>query len=588
MISGTKRGSALRTITIVAAIVGARIALGADGTATADAPTLPDAAADSADTIYFGGDVVTVNDAQPSVEAVAVKSGRILAVGTRIAVEKAHKGIGTKVVDLVGRTLVPGFIDPHSHFMNSLAMKDMANVSSPPVGPATNPEEIAVELRKFADAKGTRPGELVIGYGYDENQMAEGRALTRDDLDKVFPDNPVLVLHVSLHGAVLNSAAMAKFGITAATPTPSGGVIVRKAGSQEPAGLVMETAFLPIFAQLPTPTPEQEIEQLKFGQRMYAAAGVTTAHEGATHAHQVELLKRGAGQGALFIDVIAYPFITDLDKVLAANPAASFGRYRNRLKLGGCKITMDGSPQGRTAYFTAPYLTGGPGGENDWRGEPTFPQDTFNRMLKKCYDLGLQVMLHANGDAAIDMILAGHAFAAAGSMDKDRRSTVIHSQFVRRDQLQKYVDYRLIPSFYTEHAYFFSDAHIRNRGREQAYFLSPMKSAITSGLRPTNHTDFNVLPIDHMMVIWSAVNRTSRSGEVIGPDERVSPLEALKAITINAAYQDFEEATKGSIEPGKLADLVILDGNPLTVKPDAIKDIKVLETIKEGKTIYQR
>ncbi len=542
----------------------------------------------TADTIYHGGTIVTVNDAQPTAEAVAVKGGRILAVGARAELLRAHKGAATTEVDLGGKTMIPGIIDPHSHFINALAMSTQANVSAPPVGPASTPGEIVAELKKHVAAKGIKPGELVMGYGYDENLMPEGHPLTRDVLDPAIPDNPVLVMHVSLHGAVLNSAAMKKYGISAATKTPAGGVIVRKPGSQEPAGLLMETAFLPIFAQLPAPTPEQELGQLKSGQDLYAAAGVTTATEGATHAPQVELLQRGASRGALFIDVVAYPFITDLDLVLEKNPASSFGRYQGHFKLGGCKITMDGSPQGRTAYFTSPYLTGGPGGERDWRGEPTFPQETFNGMLKKCYGHRLHTLAHANGDAAIDMVLKGHEYAAAGSLDEDRRTTIIHSQFVRKDQLEKYRQYRLVPAFYTEHTFFFADAHLENRGKQQAYFLSPMKTAIGMGLRPTNHTDFNVAPIDQMMVLWSAVTRKSRSGEVIGPDERIGPLDALKAITINAAYQYFEEKTKGSIEPGKLADLVILSANPLTVEPEAIKDIEVVRTIKEGKTIFER
>jgi predicted amidohydrolase YtcJ len=165
---------------------------------------------------------------------------------------------------------------------------------------------------------------------------------------------------------------------------------------------------------------------------------------------------------------------------------------------------------------------------------------------------------------------------------------VIHSQFVRPDQLDKYVAYKFIPALFTEHTFYFGDTHVRQRGKEQAYFLSPMRAAIDRGLRPTNHTDFNVSPLDQMFVIWTAVNRVSRGGEVIGPDQRVTPMEALEAITINAAYQCFEEATKGSIEVGKLADLVILDRNPLTVDPMAIKDIRVVETIKEGKPIYRR
>jgi predicted amidohydrolase YtcJ len=539
-----------------------------------------------ADTIYFGGDIITINDAQPSVEAVAIKDGRIRAVGTRTDIERGYKGKATVMVDLAGRTLLPGFLDPHSHYINSLTMANQVNVFAPPAGPGKDVEAIVAELVKFRDARKIPEGETIMAYGYDETSMPGGRTLTRDDLDRDFPNNPVMVGHTSLHGAVLNSAAFKKYGISAATKTPPGGIIVRKKGSNEPEGLVMETAWIPIFSSLPKPTPEQEVEWSKAGQMIYAAAGVTTAQEGATHAGDIAIMQRAAAGGATIIDVIAFPFILDLDAVLKANPVSTFGTYTNHLKLGGVKITLDGSPQGRTAFFTQPYLVDGPNGQKKWRGELPFPQDTVNAWFKRVYDLGLPLNVHANGDAAIDVLLTAHQYAAAGSLDKERRTTIIHSQFVRLDQLDSYVAYRFIPSFFTEHTFYFGETHVKQLGQGRAFFLSPMRAAIDKGLRPTNHTDYNVSPIDQMFVVWTAVNRVSRGGEVIGPDQRITPLEALKAITINAAYQYFEENSKGSIEPGKLADLVILDKNPLTVNPMAIKDIKVVETIKEGHTIY--
>jgi predicted amidohydrolase YtcJ len=539
----------------------------------------------TADAIYFGGDILTVNDKQPTVEAVAIKDGKILAVGARADLEKNYKGSTTQSIDLAGKTLSPSFIDPHSHFSDSLSMSDRVNVSAPPVGPAKNPAEIVAQLQQ--DAKSKEPGELIIGYGYDENLMPKGQHLNRDQLDKAFPNNPVLVVHVSMHGAVLNSAAFEKFGLKDGMKTPEGGVIARKPGTQELDGLIMETAYLPVFSALPNPTPEQVLASGKAGQMIYAKAGITTAQEGATHVSQLEVLQDLAARKMLFIDVVSYPFILDLDKVLEKNPASSFGVYNNRLKLGGCKITLDGSPQGKTALFTTPYLTGGPTGQKHWLGESTFPQDFANASVKKCYDNGLQMLMHANGDGAVDMAIKAHEFAAGSDPEKDRRTVIIHSQFARKDQLQKYVQYKLIPSFFTEHTFLFSDAHLKNRGKEQTYFISPMRTAIDLGLRPTNHTDYGVAPIDQMMTIWSAVNRLSRTGEVIGPDQRITPLEALKAITINAAYQYGEESSKGSLESGKLADMVILDRNPLKVNPMEIKDIKVVETLKEGKTIYK-
>lgn len=542
---------------------------------------------DNSAIVYFGGDIITMmGDTPEYAEALLVNDGKIIFVGsTEEAMELA--GDGHQKIDLEGKTLLPGFIDPHSHFINALGMSSQANCSPSPVGDANNVDGVIKSLTKLKNDKKIPDGELIMGYGYDDTVMPEGKLLNRDDLDQSFPNNPVMVLHVSLHGAVLNSLAMQQFGISTDTETPPGGIIVRKPGTNEPYGLIMETAFLPIFSQLPKPNEEELLKQVKDGQMIYAAAGVTTAQEGASHYGDVEILQKAADNNSLFIDVVSYPFITEFDIIFKTYSAEDFGKYHNHFKLGGIKITIDGSPQGRTALFTTPYLTGGPGGEKNWLGESTFSQDEVNTMLKNVYDKGLQSTFHANGDGAIDMCIKAHEYASNGDPTRERRTTIIHSQFVRKDQLEKYVKYKMIPSLYTEHTFFFSDAHIKNRGLEQTSFISPMKTANDIGLKPTNHTDFNVAPIDQMMVVWTAVNRVSRSGEVIGAGERVTPYQALQAITCNAAYQYFEEDKKGSLENGKLADLVILNSNPLKVDPMKIKEIQVLETIKDGETIYK-
>lgn len=541
----------------------------------------------AAATIYVGANVITMDDAHPTAEAVAVYDGRITAVGTRTDVLADQRGPTTAVVELDGATLAPGFVDPHSHYINALSVANQVNVFAPPAGPGADVPAIINALERFRDAHPITPGEMLVAYGYDDTLMPGGRTLSRADLDVDFPDTPVLVGHVSMHGAVLNGAAMRKFGITADTPTPPGGVIVRQPGSNEPDGLVMETAFLPIFAAMPKPTAAQEVDWSRAGQLLYAAAGITTAHEGASHASDVALMQRAAAGGAALIDIVAYPFILDLAEVLADNPPETFGRYVNRLKLGGVKVTLDGSPQGRTAYFTTPYLTEGPDGQQNWCGELPFTQDTVNGWFKTVYDLGLPLDIHANGDAAIDVALTAHEFAAAGDLSRPRRTVMVHSQFVRRDQLRRYVEYNIIPSFFTEHTFYFGDAHVALRGRQQADFLSPMRAALDLGLQPTNHTDFVVTPLDQMFLMWTAVNRVSRSGAVLGADQCITPAEALRTITINAAAQYGEADQKGSLTPGKLADLVVLDGNPLTVDPMAIKDIRVLETIKEGQSVYR-
>jgi predicted amidohydrolase YtcJ len=543
------------------------------------------AQAQVADAIYWGGDIVTVDEAQPTAEALAVKDGKIVGVGARAAIETSHKGATTRVVDLGGKTLVPGFVDGHSHFTVGLQISRQANCFVPPAGPGKSIADVITALKQLQRKFNIPKNDPIVGYGYDGSAISDGRELTAADLDVDFPENPVYVQHVSGHGGVCNSVALAKFNITKDTPTPTGGVIVRKPGSNEPAGLVMETAWFPIIGSLPKPSEDELLSRFKEGQEIYAAAGITTAQDGATSAANVALLQKAAAKGLLDLDVAAYPIITAAREILKSNPPEAFGKYTNRLKLAGIKVATDGSPQMRTAFFTTPYLTGGPNGDKDWRGVPLVSKAQLQESVAFVYSNNLQLIIHCNGDAAIDLFLEAHE-ATARDRTADLRTTVIHSQFVRMDQLEKYAAYKIIPSFFTQHCFYFAETHLKNRGKQQTSFISPMKTALSLGIRCPNHTDFFVTPIDHLFLIWTAVNRLSRGGEVIGPDERISPLQALKAVTLDGAYLYREEASKGSLEVGKLADLVILDKNPLTVDPLTIKNIKVVETIKEGKTIY--
>lgn len=548
--------------------------------------------AQEVDTIYHNGSILTMAGDQPTyVEALAVSDGKIVFVGDRDTAMR-RSSAKTNIIDLKGKALLPGFLDGHSHYINSLLVANQCKLYAPPSGPGSDVPAIITALKKYAEARGIAKGEMLMGYGYDDNAMpidpatGERRLLNRDDLDAAFPDNPVRIDHVSMHGAVLNSMALKKYGITAETVTPPGGVIVRKPGTLEPWGLIMETAFLPIFEQSEPLTAEQEIEFTRAGQMLYAEAGITTAHDGATHYPQFKTMQRASEAGANLIDVIAYPFVTDVDKVIADLPVDRWGSYENRFKVGGVKVTLDGSPQGRTAFFTSPYLQGGPGGEKDWHGEPTFPPELAKQMVKKVYDLQVPLIIHCNGDAAIDLFIEGYEFARAGDFSRDWNVTTIHTQFMRKDHIPKFVQYKVRPSFYTLHTFYFADAHAANRGEIQANYISPMRDAIDAGLRPSNHTDFVVAPLDQMMMLWTAVNRISRNGATVGTSQRVTPYEGLKAMTAWAAEQYEELDTKGTLEVGKLADLVVLDRDPLQVDPMEIRDIRVVETIKEGVTIF--
>ena len=535
-----------------------------------------------ADLIISGGPIISMDPALTEVEAVAVANGRILATGRRQQIE-ALRGSSTRDLDLDGNTLAPGFIDGHSHFSMAVSAATWANLSGAPVGTVSNIADVVAELQAQAKRNATGPGEWLVGYGYDADTLTDGRGMTRDDLDVAFPDIPVIAIHVSFHGAVLNSRALAAIGYDETTPTPEGGIIVRREGTNEPLGLVMETAWFPAAHLLPKPEGEARLENLRLAQALYAKSGVTTAQDGATSPEDFAFYKEAASRGELYLDLVALGSFDRIPSFVAEK--AQYQHYNGRLKLGGIKILADGSPQGKTAYFTQPYLTGGPGGEKNWRGEPIMQQAEMDSLVQTVYSAGMRAFIHANADAAVDMALSAHAkhVKLAGP---DPRTVIIHSQFIRPDQLQAYARYGMVPSFFSNHAFFWGDVHVENLGEERAYYLSPMKSAADLDIHFTNHNDYIVTPMDQLFTVWSAVNRISRTGRIIGADQRISPEQALKAITLDGAWQYGEEDSKGSISAGKWADMVVLSGNPLTVDSMAIKDIQVLATYKEGRQIY--
>lgn len=537
-----------------------------------------------ADQIFTGANIVTMDASEPAAEAVAVKAGIIIAVGSVAEINKVT-GQQTQTIDLAGQTLLPGFIDPHSHFSHASGAASWANLSGAPVGNMASIADVVAEMKNLQQRNSVPPGEWLVGYGYDADTLTDGRHINRDDLDAAFPNNPVLIIHVSFHGGVLNSKAFATIGYDENTPTPAGGVIVRRQRSNEPLGLLMETAWFPAIASLPRPNPDGLLANIIKTQQHYAANGVTTAQDGIVSMAEFSVLKDVAARNELFIDIVALGSFAEVPEFI--DEKSTYANYNNRLKLGGIKFVTDGSPQGKTAFFSRPYLTGGPGGEQNWRGEPMLPAQQFSSSLGAVYAAGMQAFVHANADAAVDMLLAAHQ-KHMGQARPDSRTVIIHSQFIRPDQLESYAGYGMVPAFFSNHAFFWGDVHVKNLGQKRAHYLSPMNSAGKLGIHFTNHSDYMVTPLSPLFTVWSAVNRVSRSGHVIGPAERVTPLQALKAITLDAAWQYREEDSKGSISVGKKADFVVLDANPLAVDPMKIKDIAVVATYKEGREIFSR
>jgi predicted amidohydrolase YtcJ len=541
--------------------------------------------ADAADTIYVGGDIVTVNDAQPTVEALAVKDGTILAVGARTELEKKHLGGTTRVVDLKGHTLVPGFVDGHVHVLGLGPQAVGANLLAAPDGTAESIDGVVAQLQEFARGPDVGRTGWIFGMGYDDALL--GRHPTRDDLDKVSKDIPVMAVHISGHFSALNSAGLAKLGISAASKDPEGGIIRRRPGSREPNGVLEELASIPPMIAAISPQKQEDKDYfLKKGLELAKSFGYTTAAEGRAFAFQHNDLVNAAGRGLLDIDVPSY--IDYVDRKVIVAPWFS-KQYTNHYRIAGLKITLDGSPQGRTAWRTIPYLIPPDGQRAGYKGYPAIPDTKFvESLFEEAYKSGWPTHVHANGDAAIDQLIAALRPVHAKSGPGDRRFTLIHGQYIRQDQLDALQELQVIPSLFPMHTFYWGDWYEQIIGPELAAQISPIKSAINRGMMPTSHTDAPVALPNLMRVMSATVNRTSRSGKVIGPDERTTPLEALKAITLWGAHEHFEDDRKGSLEVGKLADLVILDRNPLTTDPATIGSIRVMETIKEGKTVFTR
>ena len=499
-------------------------------------------------TIYFNGDIITMESDKPAyAEAVVQQHGKIVFVGTLADAEtefaKAAK------FDLKGNTMLPGFVDAHSHFSIALGLVNQANLCSPPMGEIKNFKDIQKALVELKDTRNIPEGEWVIGWGYDPLQLEQKRDITKVELDEVLPNHKVMLVHISNHGAVLNSKALEWANITSDTPQPAGGVIARMEGSMEPAGMIFETAWLPVKANKPKANEEQLMKDIDNVVMQYAANGYTHAQDGATFTNEALFLKKAAAEGKLKIDVAALMIFAEMDQWMNHPDIVFAEDYKNGLKIQGVKIVQDGSPQGKTAYMTEPYLTGGPAGETDWHGEPTLTREQFTELFTKVWNEGLQIFVHVNGDAASDDLI--HAMETVGAnVEQDKRTVTIHTQFHRTDQLVKFAELGISPSYFTNHCFYWGDDHITNQGEERGKAISPMKSAMNAGLIVSNHSDFNVTPLDPFFILWTSMTRETRTGVGLDQNETLTAYEALQAITTGAAYQVFEEHQKGHDQNG--------------------------------------
>lgn len=520
--------------------------------------------------LYHHANIITMDNGRVC-DALLVDGDTIVALGTKEEME-CRKDPVFERIDLGGATVLPGFIDTHSHITQLAASLRFVSLRE-----CRSFSQIADTLRTYKVQNGIPDDAWIVGFGYDHNQLDEHRHPNRWELDAVFATNPILISHLSGHMGCVNSAALAATGITADTVDPEGGRIGRDE-TGVPNGYLEENAFMALSGVIPAPTRQEQLQLLDRAQQIYAGLGVTTAQEGLMRQEEYDLLRDAADAGRLFLDVVGYADIRSSAK-LAEEHAGS--TYAGRFRVGGYKLFLDGSPQGRTAWMATPYTKDAEQPET-YRGYPIYTDKTVEEYVKKAASDGLQLLTHANGDAAIDQLLNAH------KAPSKTRNVIIHAQLMRQDQLLRVKTLGLIPSYFAAHTYYWGDTHIKNFGMERAEKISPLAATKNLGIPFTLHQDTPVLPPNMLDTLWCAVTRKTKSDVVLGAEEVIDVTTALQAITVNAAYQYFEEHSKGTLEVGKLADMAVLDRNPFWEPVEALRSIRVLETIKAGKTVYRQ
>lgn len=538
----------------------------------------------SADLIFVGDNIITMDDNVAS--AVAVIGDRISAVGSREEI-LAMRDETTQFVDLGARALLPGFIDAHGHFGGVATYSALLDLSSPPVGAMENIDDIVAAIRNWIEVNNVPAGDLVYGVGYDDSLLVELRHPNRDDLDRASTTHPIVIRHVSGHLSSANSLALANYNIGVNTENPAGGIVRRRLGTNEPDGVMEETAM----GLLPG-TGILVDEELGWRLRreaadIYASFGITTIQESNVSTSYVDALKQQALEEPFAVDIVTYIMGNPLsdEELELVIPDSD---YTGGVKIGGVKFTLDGSPQGRTAWMSQPYDAGPPGVDADYVAYPSYEPDAYRQRVDRLLERGVPVLAHANGDEAIELMIDGIEEALSGVEMPDHRSVIIHAQLIREDQLDRVKQLGIVPSYYAAHPFFWGDWHRLSFGDDRASFISPVKATIERDIPFTVHNDSPIVPPDIMRLVSITVNRLTRSGYVLGPDQRASVLEALYSVTQGAAYQYFEEDEKGSITVGKRADFVVLESNPLTIDPLQLENVGVVETFARGKSVYKQ
>ena len=530
-------------------------------------------------TIYFNGNILTMDSSVPRTQALLTEDGIIKAIGDLSYVE-SFADASTEKINLRGKTLMPAFVDGHSHVIMFGSM-----IKKCYLGECKSFDDILNTIRSYREKNGLTHGEKINCYGYDLSIIKEGRHPTADILDRLGFDNPIGCTHASFHMGVYNSVAMKCAGLDDNYVFIGTGVVGRDEKGHL-NGYFEEGARRVMSEFMSKGASESFEENYLAAEKEYFKNGITTIQDGGNvNEKKILAFKKLAEENKISADLFLYlePRLREPDFWDRALHIIDDEKSREHLKIGGVKIVLDGSPQAKTAWMSEPYEN-----ESEYRGYPNLKDETVYAVLERAAEKKLQVLAHCNGDAASEQFL--RAWERVVEKDSEARSirpVMIHAQTVRYDQLDRMYKTNMIPSFFIGHTYFWGDTHLENLGESRGERISPIRAALEVGLYPSLHQDSPVTPPNMLHSIWCAVNRVSRSGRVIGGDNKISVYDALIAATNGGAYEYFEEDTKGILKQGAVADLIVLSDDPTQVAPMKIKDIKVLRTIKNGKTVFE-
>jgi predicted amidohydrolase YtcJ len=549
----------------------------------------------SKSTLYHGGNIITMEGEEAEyVEAVVAQDGKIVFTGELANAQDQYKS--ATEIDLKGATLLPAFLDGHGHIYFTGMVSMLANLLPPPDGPGANVNSIVNTMIEFKDSPEGQwemsKFQWLIGNGYADSQLAEKDHPKASDLDKISTEIPVLIMHQSGHLGSVNTKALEMMGWTSAeTPDPKEGRL-RRNEDGTPNGVLEENAFFTVLlTALKNIDEEVNHKAIELGQLQYAQYGYLTAQDGRTTPDQVRAMEQEAKEGLLYLDIVSYPDMripgsTDLFQTPYYNPNHS---YSNNFRLGGVKLTLDGSPQGKTAWLTQHYHMPPVGESSDYKGFPIMSDSLADFYVEEAFKNHWQIICHTNGDAAIDQYLNAIEKAQVNYNYDDHRTVIIHGQTIRKDQIGRAAQLNVDASLFPMHTFYWGDWHVESvLGHPRADYISPCVDAVEAGLNVTSHHDAPVTFPKSMRVLDATVNRVTRSGEVLGPDQRLTPYQGLKTLTEWAAIQYFEEDTKGTLTKGKYADFVILDQNPLTINPLTINEIVILKSIRRGEVVFEK